>query len=117
MLRSAAEAKAMAAEHAEAEVADACLHRDGENVKEVELRARVKAMRAMQRGNWKPRFRIGDVVECKYAGGWCRATVTKYRYREAEWAKGRVAAYQCRIEDGTYIFVPIDHDSLVRKMA
>jgi len=107
MLRSAAEAEAMDAKHARLGF---------ELVKDLELRARVKAFRAMHRANWKPRFHIGDVVECNLSAGWKRATVRQQRYREPEWGKGRIAAYQVRLDDGTLIFVPMDHDSLVRKV-
>mmetsp|Transcript_40736 Transcript_40736/g.75721 ORF Transcript_40736/g.75721 Transcript_40736/m.75721 type:complete len:212 (+) Transcript_40736:46-681(+) len=81
-----------------------------------DTRARLRAARAMLRGSWKPRFVIGEAVECFCDNGWCQGRVVKHRYREPEWGKGRVAAYQCRLDTGTLIYVPIDHDSMVRAM-
>jgi hypothetical protein len=79
--------------------------------------ATIRAMQRQHRSNWKPRFQVGASVECRCQGGWYRATVVQQRYREPDWKTGRVAAYQCELNDGdgTLIFVPMDHDSLVRK--
>lgn len=111
MLQSAAEAKTMAAGHA---CTCACVQSD--SAKDEYLRSRVRAVRAMLGRNWRPRFQIGAVVECHLSDGWCRATIRQQRYREQEWAKGRIAAYQCLLEDGTLIYAPLDHDSVVRKL-
>merc|ERR1712216_634621 len=84
ILQNAAEAKAMAASSGADNSGDCIgLHRDGG--KEFNLRAKMRNIRAMQRGNWKPRFQIGDIVECKYKAGWSRATVVQHRYREPDW--------------------------------
>eukprot|EP00413_Alexandrium_margalefii_P034236 CAMPEP_0204578156 /NCGR_PEP_ID=MMETSP0661-20131031/42759_1 /ASSEMBLY_ACC=CAM_ASM_000606 /TAXON_ID=109239 /ORGANISM="Alexandrium margalefi, Strain AMGDE01CS-322" /LENGTH=175 /DNA_ID=CAMNT_0051587059 /DNA_START=174 /DNA_END=701 /DNA_ORIENTATION=+ len=110
MLQSAAEAKAMAAGHA-----CTCAYVQSDSAKD-DLRSRVRAARALLRSNWRPRFHVGAVVECRYSNGWYRATIRQQRYREQEWGKGRVAAYQCLLEDGTLIYAPLDHDSVVRKL-
>eukprot|EP00420_Gonyaulax_spinifera_P019591 CAMPEP_0197908710 /NCGR_PEP_ID=MMETSP1439-20131203/67310_1 /TAXON_ID=66791 /ORGANISM="Gonyaulax spinifera, Strain CCMP409" /LENGTH=176 /DNA_ID=CAMNT_0043530217 /DNA_START=167 /DNA_END=697 /DNA_ORIENTATION=- len=112
MLQSAAEAKAMAAGRA-----CTCAYVQSDSSKDEDLRSRVRAVRAMLRGNWRPRFKVGAVVECRHSDGWYRATIKQQRYREPEWSNGRVAAYQCLLEDGTLIYAPIDHDSVVRKLA
>jgi len=82
-----------------------------------EMRERFRAARAMHRKSWKPRFQVGDRVECNHRdGGWQHAEVVKVRYREREWEHGRIAAYQCRLDDGTMIYAPVDHDSVVREI-
>jgi hypothetical protein len=116
ILQSAAEAKTMA----EAKTVTDPYENpdDGKSEKDPCLLAKVRAIRAMQRGNWKPRFQIGDAVECKYQGEWYRATVVQHRYREPDWKTGHVAAYQCSLNhDGTLIYVPTDLDMLVRKLS
>eukprot|EP00747_Dinoflagellata_sp_TGD_P219212 gnl/TRDRNA2_/TRDRNA2_91363_c0_seq1.p1 gnl/TRDRNA2_/TRDRNA2_91363_c0~~gnl/TRDRNA2_/TRDRNA2_91363_c0_seq1.p1 ORF type:complete len:210 (+),score=25.03 gnl/TRDRNA2_/TRDRNA2_91363_c0_seq1:55-684(+) len=80
------------------------------------VRERFRAARAMHRSDWKPRFQVGERVECSCNGGWRKAVVVQVRYREPEWGKGRIAAYQCRLDDGDLIFAPLDHDSVVRKI-
>lgn len=104
ILQSAAEAKAMASGQF-----CTCAPKDED------LRSRVRAVRAMLRGNWRPRFQVGAVVECRLSDGWYRATIRQHRYREEEWSKGRVAAYQCLLEDGALIYAPLDHESVVRE--
>jgi len=81
-----------------------------------EIRERVRAVRAMKGIGWKPRFQAGDRVECHCDGVWQQAEVVQVRYREREWGKGRIAAYQCRLDDGGMIFAPLDHDSVVREI-
>mmetsp|Transcript_38376 Transcript_38376/g.103924 ORF Transcript_38376/g.103924 Transcript_38376/m.103924 type:complete len:215 (-) Transcript_38376:119-763(-) len=111
MSRSAAEAKVMAAGRS---CTRAFVRSDG--AKDEDLRSRVRAVRAMLRGTWRPRFQVGAVVECHISDGWHRATIRQHRYREEEWSKWSVAAYQCLLEDGTLIYAPLDHDSVVRKL-
>mmetsp|Transcript_38375 Transcript_38375/g.103921 ORF Transcript_38375/g.103921 Transcript_38375/m.103921 type:complete len:215 (-) Transcript_38375:119-763(-) len=111
MLRSAAEAEVMAAGRA---CTRPYVRSDG--AKDEFLCSRVRAARAMLRGTWRPRFQVGAAVECHLSDGWYRATIGQHRYREEEWSKWSVAAYQCLLEDGTLIYAPLDHDSVVRKL-
>jgi len=100
---------ARAAPAAEAQECDLCDFSD-----RIDLLGKVRAKRAMQSRNWKPRFCIGDRVDCNCKDGWCQANIVEHRYREPEWNKGRFVAYQCRLDDGALVFAPLDHDSCVR---
>jgi len=59
------------------------------------------------------RFKVGDRVQCN-TGSWSAGTVAKLNYREANWAPSRVAPYQIKLDDGRYIFAPMDEDRVIR---
>lgn len=59
---------------------------------------------------------MGDRIECN-VGEWAKGTVIKTWYREAEWPEGKFAAYQVKLDEGQYIYAPIDEDRVCRAAA
>ena len=91
----------------------------GKNLDAKALAARFNACLAtpenMQRKADAFRFRVGDAVECHLGGGrWAPGRVHALLYRDEKMPAGLVAPYRVEIEEGRLIFVPSDHDSLVR---
>jgi hypothetical protein len=64
------------------------------------------------------RFAVGARVMCKVAPSeWRPGRVSQVWYAEEGWKDERVAPYQVALDDGRYIFAPLDTDSLVRAAA
>jgi hypothetical protein len=64
------------------------------------------------------RFPVGTRVKCKVGGGrsgWAEGEVVALLYRDEYMPPGMVAPYQCKIADGSLIYVPEDVDALVKK--
>jgi hypothetical protein len=60
------------------------------------------------------RFAVGTKVQC-HIGDWLKGEVILLRYRQENWPRGRVAAYQVRLDNGELVYAPEDKDSMVRK--
>ena len=62
-----------------------------------------------------PRFDVGQQVEAYTGDGWTKGKIVALHYREDEWDPSRVAPYQIELENGAFIFAPIDDDRVVRQ--
>lgn len=62
------------------------------------------------------RFAVGDAVECKTGSDlWSKGNVVAQLYREDFMPPGVVAPYQIKLDSGSLIYAPVDHDSVIRK--
>ena len=57
------------------------------------------------------RFGVGDRVYCRVPDGWMPGIVMNRHYRLGN---GRVVPYQIELDDGRFIFSPIDDDLAIR---
>ena len=94
----------------------------GKNLKHGELRAGFEAcLYSEERAEQKLkslRFKVGDVVECKFSGGWRKGKIVALMFRaQMPGSLGKVAPYMVRLEGGPRILSPADNDECIRKIA
>ena len=62
---------------------------------------------------WQPD--AGDAAALRrWQGQWEPGTVVKLNYREKDWPEGRRAAYQVKLDNGTYIYAPKDDNNFIK---
>jgi len=60
------------------------------------------------------RFAVGDRVECNAQDGWQSGTISKLFYRNEGMPPGFVAPYQIELDDGVFIYAPMDDDRVIK---
>jgi len=76
-------------------------------------------IRTVQVAKQALRFGVGQRVECNTGGRgecrWMSGTITDTNYTESHFVAGFTAPYQIRLDNGTFIFAPLDEDDTIRK--
>lgn len=64
------------------------------------------------------RFKIGTLVSCRVGTnpvtGWAPGRVVALNYTESSWSPGVYVPYQICLNDGSFIFAPLDNDDVIR---
>ena len=61
-----------------------------------------------------PLPQVGDRVECNLACGWSGGAIAKHFYTQQSFPPNKCAPYQIKLDDGSVIYAPADHDSVIR---
>jgi G3E family GTPase len=63
------------------------------------------------------RFAAGDIVECRFSGGWRKGRIEAVMFRaKMPGSLGKVAPYCVRVLDGPRMLVPADNDDCIRQI-
>jgi G3E family GTPase len=61
------------------------------------------------------RFAVNDRVECNAQDGWQAGRISKVLYRNDGMPPGMVAPYQIELDNGVFIYAPMDDDRVIRE--